>query len=90
MESFLFELLEYGVGALIGFALGVVVLALVRASDADNLPTPPAWRTLSGARTRQRFLTGTRTAIRVGGGSIGRVTDHPGVRQNLTSRAIIA
>lgn len=45
MESLLDELLEYGVGALIGCSLGVLVFALLRATNADNLPTPPAWPT---------------------------------------------
>lgn len=40
MESLLFELLEYGAGAVIGFSLGVLAMALVRATNADNLPLP--------------------------------------------------
>src|SRR5512137_837221 len=41
MESLLYELLEYGVGALFGFSLGVLALALLRTNDVDNLSTPP-------------------------------------------------
>ena len=44
MESLLYEVLEYGVGALIGCFLGVLALTLLRASDAGEAPTPPAWR----------------------------------------------
>ena len=40
MESFLVELLEYGAGALVGFSLGVLAMALLRATNADELPSP--------------------------------------------------
>jgi hypothetical protein len=35
-------LIAGGVGVFTGFSLGVLVMALIGASDPDKLPTPPA------------------------------------------------